>query len=124
VHVTDEGHIWALGRKYYEDPVAEFPGMRPTFEDTLVFEVSPGGETPWEISLLKLLYANDLISSLFRTGHGLIDGYTMSDVFTYQRRGDSFETSRIRAPTSPNGPGLHRAMPLCLSPAMQALVRQ
>jgi Arylsulfotransferase (ASST) len=81
VHVADDGNVWTLGRKHYEQqPVAKFPGMRPAFEDNLVFEVSPQGEILREISLLELLYANDLIGSLFPTGHGLIDGYTMADV--------------------------------------------
>jgi hypothetical protein len=81
MHVADDGNIWTLGRVYYldeRDP--RFPGMRPKFEDDLVLEVSPEGEILRQISLLEILYANDLIGAMFPTGHGLIDGYTMADV--------------------------------------------
>ena len=80
IHVADDGNIWTLSRRYYEEPVAKFPGMRPRFEDNLVLEASPEGEVLREISLLEILYANDLIGSLFPTGNGLVDGYTMEDV--------------------------------------------
>ncbi len=80
IDIADDGDIWTLSRKYYEERVAEFPGMRPRFEDILVLEVSPEGDVLREISLLEILYANDLVGSLFPTGNGLVDGYTMGDV--------------------------------------------
>jgi Arylsulfotransferase (ASST) len=80
IHVADDGNIWTLSRNYYEERVVEFPGMRPRFEDNLVLEISPEGQILREISLLEVLYANDLIGSLFPTGNGLVEGYTMSDV--------------------------------------------
>jgi Arylsulfotransferase (ASST) len=81
MHVAEDGNIWTLGRVYYldqRDP--KFPGMRPKFEDDLVLEVSPEGEILRQISVLEILYANDLIGALFPTGNGLVDGYTMEDV--------------------------------------------
>lgn len=80
IHIADDGNIWTLGRTYYEQSVPKFPGMRPKFGDDLILEVSPEGEILREISLLEVLYANDLVGSMFPTGHELIDGYTMNDV--------------------------------------------
>jgi hypothetical protein len=81
MHVAEDGNIWTLGRVYYLDQTnPKFPGMRPKFEDDLVLEVSPEGEILREISVLEILYKNDLIGALFPTGNGLIDGYTMGDV--------------------------------------------
>jgi Arylsulfotransferase (ASST) len=81
MHVAEDGNIWTLGRVYYLDQGnPKFPGMRPEFEDNLVLEVTPEGEILREISLLEILYANDLIGAMFPTGHELVDGYTMEDV--------------------------------------------
>jgi Arylsulfotransferase (ASST) len=80
IYVADNGNIWTLGRKQYEQQAPEFPGMRPDFEDNPVLEVSPQGEILRQISLLGILYTNDLIGSLFPTGEGLIDGYAKSDI--------------------------------------------
>jgi hypothetical protein len=81
VHISDVGNIWTLSVEYYDrNSVSPFPGMRPAFEDDIVLEVSPQGKILRKISLLELLYANDLIGSLFPTGRSLIDGYPMEDV--------------------------------------------
>jgi hypothetical protein len=80
IHIADDGNIWTLSRNYYEERVDKFPGMRPRFEDNLVLEVSPEGDILREISLLEILYANDLIGSIFPTGNALVDGYPMRDV--------------------------------------------
>ena len=68
IHIADDGNIWTLGERHYEQPDPRFPGMRPEFRDDFVLEVSPQGEVLRKISLLEVLYANDLIGSLFPTG--------------------------------------------------------
>jgi hypothetical protein len=80
IYVADDGNIWTLGRKQYQQRVPEFPGMAPEFGDHVVLEVSPQGEILRQTSLLGVLYTNDLIGSLFPTGQALIDGYSMPDV--------------------------------------------
>jgi hypothetical protein len=80
IHIADDGNIWTLGKRYYAASDPRFPGMRPKFGDDLAFEVSPQGEILREISLLEMLYANDLIGAMLPTGHPLIDGHTMNDL--------------------------------------------
>jgi hypothetical protein len=68
VHIADDGNIWTLGERHYYRSVPKFPAQRPEFRDDLVLEVSPDGEILREISLLEILYASDLIGSMFPTG--------------------------------------------------------
>jgi hypothetical protein len=83
IYVADDGNIWTLGRKHYDQQtVHRFPGMPPKFRDDTVLEVSPQGEILREISLLEVLYTNDLTGSLFPAGTKaarLLDS-TMADV--------------------------------------------
>jgi hypothetical protein len=69
IYVADDGNIWTLGHKHYDQQTVHgFPGMPPEFTDDTVLEVSPQGEILREISLLEVLYTNDLIGSLFPAG--------------------------------------------------------
>ncbi len=80
IYVADDGDIWTLTRKRYDRRVAKFPGLRPEFEDQPILEVSPQGEILREISLLEVLYKNDLVASLFPSGGGPIDNDSRLDV--------------------------------------------
>jgi len=80
IHLADDGNIWTLGRRYYEQPVPKFRRLRPEFRDDLVLEVSPEGKILREISLLEVLYANDLIGSVFPIGLTSSDGNPMTDL--------------------------------------------
>ena len=50
IHIADDGNIWTLGARNYDQAVAKFPGLRPEFRDDLVLEVSPAGQILREMS--------------------------------------------------------------------------
>jgi Arylsulfotransferase (ASST) len=80
IDIDNDGNIWTLALRYHSEPDPRFPWMRPIWRDDLVLEVSPQGEILREISLIELLYANDLIGALFPAGHELLDGHKRVDV--------------------------------------------
>lgn len=98
VHIADDGNIWTLGERHYHHRVAEFPAQRPEFRDDLVLEVSPEGDILREISLLQLLYDNDLIGSMFPAGLTPFSDENMGDLL---HTNDVETLSREAAPAFP-----------------------
>jgi hypothetical protein len=98
IHVADDGNIWTLGERHYEQSVPKFPAQGPRFRDDLVLEVSPQGEIVREISLLEVIYANDLIGSMFPTGVTPFSGNGMNDLL---HANDVETLSRDAAPAFP-----------------------
>jgi hypothetical protein len=75
IHIAEDGNIWTLGRRFYHQPNSDFPGIPPRFRDDLILEVSPDGEILHEISLLRILFENDLAGVLYP-----LEGDTMDDL--------------------------------------------
>ncbi len=66
----DDGKIWVCGNKWHEDPVPEFPGLKPPFQDDIILKVSLDGVIEREISVLQTIYQSgyhNLIFALRRT---------------------------------------------------------
>jgi hypothetical protein len=79
IHIDDDGNIWTLGHRFYDQRTPDFPGLRPRFRDDLILEISPDGKVLRQWSILKLLYDNDLAGALFPIGIDAIEDEPMTD---------------------------------------------
>ena len=68
VFVAEDGTFWVPSQNYHETPPERFPGMRNSFMEDTLLNVSPDGEVIHEISFLQLLYNSGLHSLLAATG--------------------------------------------------------
>lgn len=80
VFVDDGGNIWASGRRQHDEPLPDFPNLRPPVSEDTVVKVSPDGELLQEISLLELLRDNDLNGLLYMSTQDTEDTSVAGDL--------------------------------------------
>jgi hypothetical protein len=80
INIADDGNIWTLGHRIYDQGTPNFPGLRPPFRDELILEIAPDGKLLRQSSVLKLLYDNDLAGVLFPIGIEALEDEPMTDL--------------------------------------------
>jgi hypothetical protein len=68
ITVADDGTLWVPSRIWHETPPAHFPGMRHSFFEDTLLNISADGDVLREISLLDVLYRAGLHGLLAGTG--------------------------------------------------------
>jgi hypothetical protein len=67
LHLAENGNIWVPGR-LFQTGESEFPPVSAPYNDDLLLEVSPGGEILREISVLEVIFQNELLPLFLANG--------------------------------------------------------
>jgi hypothetical protein len=74
VFLADDGTLWVPGRIFHDEPPAHLAGMRRSFYEETILQVSPEGQVMQEISVLDLLIHSELKGLLGCPGREEFEG--------------------------------------------------
>lgn len=65
IHENGSGNLWVCGLRVWDQRRPEYPNIEPGVRESVLLEVSPGGEILQEISVFDLLDQNDMNGLLY-----------------------------------------------------------
>lgn len=80
IFVDDDNNFWVSAQRNYDEPIPEYPYIKPQIIEPVILKVSPQGEILLEKSVFELLAENNQLGALYASSTVNENPYVTSDM--------------------------------------------